>query len=185
MPRVSEAEKQKSRARILDAAAVLFREKGIAETSVAEIMKAAGMTHGGFYRHFQDKDALVAAAFRRAVDTVVAPLEAETTPRGIAAAREAYIGAYLSRDHVDNRGTGCPIAALGSEIARTEGAIHEEASATVKRVAALLQDGSDPSIGYARLSLLVGAVTLSRMVNDPALADTILDASASAAARLG
>ena len=61
MPRMSEAEKQKSHRRILDAAARLFRERGIEATSVADVMKAAGMTHGGFYRHFDSKEDLVSA----------------------------------------------------------------------------------------------------------------------------
>ncbi|MBT8476236.1 MAG: TetR/AcrR family transcriptional regulator, partial [Alphaproteobacteria bacterium] len=76
MPRMSAQEKQKSHERILKAASRLFRERGIETTSVADVMKAAGLTHGGFYRHFASKDALVAAAFRHAVDEVLSVVEA-------------------------------------------------------------------------------------------------------------
>ena len=76
MPRMSEAEKRKSHRRILDAASRLMREKGIGSTSVSDVMKAARLTHGGFYRHFSSKDELVAAAFQHAVDDVVKGIEA-------------------------------------------------------------------------------------------------------------
>ena len=82
MPRMSEAEKQRSHSRIVDAAARLFRKRGIEATSVADVMKAAGMTHGGFYRHFASKADLVAAAFQHAVDDVVAKVEQADSPAG-------------------------------------------------------------------------------------------------------
>lgn len=183
MPRVSDAEKQKSHQRILDAAAGLFREKGIETTSVAEVMKAAGMTHGGFYRHFSGKDELVNAAFRNAVNDAVGELEKSTDGPARADARAAYMATYLSQEHVDNRRIGCPIAALGSELARTNGATKGETADAVERVAALLQEGREDQSGYTRLALLVGAVTLARLV-DEARSQSILDAAASGVSQL-
>lgn len=174
MPRVSDAEKQKSHARIIEAAAALFREKGIETTSVAEVMKAAGMTHGGFYRHFDDKDALVRAAFASAVDKAVSDLEA-----GGDGARDAYIAQYLSLAHAQNRKIGCPIAALGADVARDDGQVRDEAAIAVDRVANLLGDGDDVSSGYQRLALLVGAITLARLVDDRTKMEDILDAASS------
>ncbi len=175
MPRVSDAEKQKSHQRILSAAAGVFREKGIETTSVAEVMKAAGMTHGGFYRHFADKDELVDAAFRTAVDVSIGALEAADDAQ---AARAAYVDTYLSDEHVENRAIGCPMAALGSELARANGATKQSVSDAVGRVAALLESEGDS--GYAQLSMLIGAVTLARLVEDTAQSDTILKAAAAA-----
>lgn len=178
MPRVSDAEKQMSHKRILDAAAGLFRDKGIETTSVAEVMKAAGMTHGGFYRHFSGKDELVSAAFCSAVDDAVADIEQSVDRAARSAARSAYIDKYLSQEHVENRSIGCPIAALGSELARSEGSVKQDAANAVNRVAALLEaDKPDPS-GYTRLALLVGAVTLARLIGDDTQSKSILEATA-------
>jgi TetR/AcrR family transcriptional repressor of nem operon len=180
MPRVSEAEKQKSHTRIVDAAAKLIREQGVETTSVADVMKSAGMTHGGFYRHFSNKDVLVSTAFKSAVDAVVLTMEAADDNAVLAKAREDYIKTYLSNDHVDDRANGCPLAALGGELARSEGAERQVASDTVGRVAGLLADTADKQSGYQKLAMLVGAVTLARLVDDAAERQEILDAAISA-----
>ncbi len=172
MARVSDAEKRKSHDRILDAAASLFRERGVGETSVAQVMEAAGMTHGGFYRHFADKDELTAAAFSRAAEKVVADLEGADVERAEAALAE-YVSTYLSLDHVGNPGKGCPIAALGTEIGRSSAAIRRQGEGVVRQVASLLAGKADQG-GYARLALLVGAVTLARMTKDEGQAAVIL-----------
>ena len=177
MPRVSDAEKQKSHKRILEAAAHLFRENGIEPTSLAEVMKAAGMTHGGFYRHFSGKDDLVGAAFRHSVDEAVAEMEQAAEAGNGTAARGSYVEAYLSREHVGSRGVGCPLAALGSELVRTDGVVKSEARDAVDRVASLLQDKGDDGAGYARLALLVGAVQLARLVDDTEISGDILSAA--------
>ena len=178
MPRVSEAEKQKSRGRILDAAADLLREKGIETTSLSDIMKAAGMTHGGFYRHFEDKDDLVAQAFHHAVDQVVHAMETAEGGDAKAAAHKEYIDTYLSADHVANRRRGCPMAALASEIGRSE--TQASASEAVDRVAGLLRNGSAQSHGYAQLALLVGAISIARLARNEETQATILAEAASA-----
>jgi len=168
MPRMSEAEKQRSHGRILDAAARLFRENGIESTSVADVMKAAGMTHGGFYRHFQSKEDLVAAAFRHAVDSVVADLEGEATSDGQARERDAYIERYLSQAHVKDLGGGCPLAALGGELARAGRTPLNEGAEASSRMAELLHqpDDADKAQGLALMALMLGTVTLARLAEN-------------------
>jgi TetR/AcrR family transcriptional repressor of nem operon len=166
---MSEAEKQRSHKRILDAAARLFRENGIEATSVADVMNAAGMTHGGFYRHFSSKEDLVAAAFRHAVHGVVASIEEDTSTKGRAREIEDYIENYLSEEHVNNLGKGCPLATLGAELARAgQGPLHEGAEAS-SRMADLLgqPDNGDAARGLALMALLMGTVTLARLAEDP------------------
>ncbi|MXQ09039.1 TetR family transcriptional regulator [Alphaproteobacteria bacterium GH1-50] len=175
---MSADEKQKSHQRILKAASRLFRERGIETTSVADVMKAAGLTHGGFYRHFDSKEALVAAAFSHAVDEVVS--EVEATPAGPErdAARDLYVARYLSTEHLDGRGEGCPLAAMGAEIVRLGGAAEAEASDAVERMARLLtaDDRGTSDKGVATMALLLGTITLARLAKSRELSDTILDA---------
>lgn len=178
MPRMSEAEKQKSHRRIIDAAARLVREKGVDATSVSDVMKEAGLTHGGFYRHFASKEDLVAAAFRHAVDEVVR--EVETAPSGEArdAERDAYIANYLSARHVKDRGHGCPLTALAADLARVEGAPRGAAASAVGRMARLLgaEEKGEPAQGFALMALLLGSVALARLAETGEEADRVLDA---------
>ena len=178
MPRMSADEKQKSHERILQAASRLFRERGIEATSVADVMKAAGLTHGGFYRHFASKEALVAAAFSHAVDEVLSEVEAAPSGPDQASALDHYIARYLSAEHVADRGQGCPLAAMGAEIARLDGAAEAEASDAVERMARLLA-ADEPGAtdkGVATMALLLGTVTLARLAKNRELADRVLDA---------
>src|SRR5215217_1833227 len=99
--RVSREQMVENRHRILDAASRLFREKGFDAVSVAEVMKAAGLTHGGFYGHFRSKDDLIAHAIRHAEGS-----QSATDDIG------AWIDAYLSTPHRDHPELGCPTAAL-------------------------------------------------------------------------
>lgn len=174
MPRVSEAEKQKSRERILDAAARLIRERGPGATSVSEVMGAAGMTHGGFYRHFSSKEELNAAAFAHAVDRIVAEMESAESADARRAARDDFVALYLSREHARDLGAGCPLAAIGAEAGRVpEGPLRSVVADTVGRMAALLDqpeattESAEPSRGTAVLALLLGTITLARLADDP------------------
>lgn len=175
---MSEAEKQKSHRRILAAASRLFRERGIEATSVSDVMKAAGLTHGGFYRHFDSKEALVSAAFEAAVDDVLANVE--TAPPGPQhrAARSAYVTRYLSDAHVEDRGQGCPLAALGTEISRQDGPVNDAAWNAIERMAQALEAEDPPARdrGYVTMALLLGTVTLARLAGSRAEAHAILDA---------
>lgn len=178
LPRMSEAEKQRSHSRILDAAGQLFRERGIESTSVADVMKAAGMTHGGFYRHFASKDDLVAAAFRHAVDEIVSEMEQQTTQNGQDDKREKYIETYLSEAHVNNRAQGCPLAAMGAELARLDGRPRKQGAEAASRMAALLQTAaaSNTEQGQAMMSLLLGTITLARLAETDVTAGKALEA---------
>src|SRR5262244_1986400 len=108
--RKSRIEAAKTRERIVTAAAAEFRQHGIAATGLADLMKAAGLTHGGFYRHFASKDQLVAEATTAALDALLEGMAAHPTV-------SAAVAAYLSTRHRDNPASGCPLAALGGELA--------------------------------------------------------------------
>ena len=182
MPRMSEAEKKRSHNRILDAAAQLFRERGVEATSVADVMKAAGMTHGGFYRHFVSKEDLIATAFRHAIDDVVSGMEREESSEGRGKERQDYIAKYLSPAHVQDSRHGCPLAAMGTELARTKGASRYAGAQASDRMAALLRDtpetGSDQ--GLAAMALLMGTITLARLAGTEEEADRALEAGRTA-----
>jgi len=178
MPRMSADEKRKSHERILEAASRLFRERGVEATSVADVMKAAGLTHGGFYRHFDSKEALISEAFRQSVEEVLSEVEAVPAGPAHAAARQDYVARYLSQEHVDDRGHGCPLAAMGAEIARLDGAAEAEASDALERMARLLaaNDCDAKDQGLATTALLLGTVTLARLAKTQELSKMILDA---------
>jgi TetR/AcrR family transcriptional repressor of nem operon len=175
---MSEAEKQRSHSRILDAAARLFRERGIEATSVADVMKAAGMTHGGFYRHFASKDDLVSAAFSHAVDSVVSDMEQETAGEARRRGRQDYVETYLSPAHVQDLGRGCPLAAMGTELARFGGPLAQAGASAAARMADLLRDDPESGTdqGLAAMALLIGAVTLARLADTEEEAERTLEA---------
>lgn len=182
MPRMSEAEKQKSHERIIDAAARLFRENGISATSVSDVMQAAGLTQGGFYRHFASKEDLVAAAFERSADELLYRAEGRTAGEK----REDYIAKYLSTGHVADPGQGCPFAANGSEVTRLRDCVRSEASDAIKRISAMLNSTKDKTAddGVATLALLVGTITLARLAQSDAEATQIVEAGKVAINRL-
>ena len=164
--------------RILTKAARLFRERGFAGAGVAEIMKAAGLTHGAFYAHFPSKTALAAEAVSRAFaqtrDRISGSSTDETDPT------RAFLDSYLTSAHRNHPGEGCAIAALGPEIARdpaVRGAFTEEVKRMIAEMAERLGSKQDASRRDAAIHLLsagVGALILARAVNDPALSDEIL-----------
>ncbi len=160
---------------IIDAAGRLFRERGIAGVSVADVMKAAGMTHGGFYRHFADKDELVAHALAGAIASV----QADKTDL------DRFATSYLSPAHRGDVSHGCLFAALGPDIARAPSVVRrmvsEGLAAQIDQFTDLAgspsRDARTEAIGT--FSALVGAVILSRISDDPALSDEILAATRS------
>lgn len=176
MPRMSEAEKQRSHRKILDAASRMLRARGTEATSVSDVMQAAGLTHGGFYRHFKSKDELVAAAFRTAVDDVLGDMEKASSDAEQASARRDYVETYLSRAHVDNRAQGCPLAALANDIGRGDEEARREGLSAVERVSGLLNVAGDDAGGTALLALMVGTVTLARLAETDKAAERILEA---------
>ncbi|EJL34525.1 transcriptional regulator [Caulobacter sp. AP07] len=170
--RVSRDQMQANRLRILDSASRLFREKGFEAVSVAEVMKAAGLTHGGFYGHFESKDDLIAQAIGHI-------FTAQDDGQGDLG---AYLNAYLSSQHRDSVGEGCPTAALVADIRRETPAARlamtEGFRSQIDRMAkAIAEPGAAASRRQAvgAWAAMVGAVVLARAIDDPALSDEILD----------
>ena len=161
-----------NRRTILEAASRLFRERGYDSVSVAEIMKAAGLTHGGFYGYFASKDELIAGALADV-------LSKRPEPTGDLA---DYAAGYLSAAHRDNRAGGCPTAALAAETIRLPGEPRAEMTAGVKRQIARLSrivpgetDVQKREAAIGSWAAMVGAMILARVSDDPALSAEILE----------
>jgi TetR/AcrR family transcriptional repressor of nem operon len=170
--RKSREEAAQTRKRIVSVAAAEFREHGIVATGLADLMKAAGLTHGGFYKHFGSKDQLVAEAFAEALGTLL---------RGLTDAGPGAVAAYLSDRHRDHPGEGCPFAAIGSELARSDDRTRAVATDGFRKLVDLIAgrfDNLTPAAARARalvaVSTMIGALTLARVVADPKLSAEIL-----------
>jgi len=170
--KVSREQMAENRRRILDAASRLFRDKGFDAVSVAEVMKAAGLTHGGFYGHFASKDDLIAQSLAHALGEGA----------GRSADLRAYVDAYLSPAHRDDTAGGCPVAGLAAAIRHQTPAARavmaEGLEAQIERIAGSLQELDPPVRRGAAIGIwaaMVGAVILARAVEDPSLADEVLE----------
>ena len=167
-------------AKIVDEAARLFREKGIGATSVADVMGAAGLTHGGFYRHFSSKDELVTAAINKASDDMASDLENDISQHGAEQAIADFVRRYLSMQHVANPGKGCPIAALGAEVDRESKVHKEEIAYGAERLVSMLVRGFEgkPDEKHERaiglLAVLVGTLVLARSTKNKRMMNKIL-----------
>lgn len=181
--KVSKEKAAENRARILTAAARLFRERGLAGVGVDALTEAAGMTHGSLYSQFGSKERLAAAALTEAL----ARSDARMLPES-AMGQEAvtgFVARYLTAQHRDRPGEGCALAALGSEIHRGPASVRRAFTdglrAMAGRLAALLPGrGRQPpeEAALALLATLVGSLILARAVDDPDLSDRILAAGA-------
>lgn len=171
-PGVRARRKAASRDRILKAAARIIREEGMAGAGVAEVMQAAGLTHGAFYSHFRDKDAMLAAALGLATQHRETWLNgADELPESAWIEKIARL--YLSEAHRDAPGEGCPYPVLAGEMAqanaRLKDAFEREIQATVDRMEARLSDEGFMTArdrAYGLLALFVGAMVLSRAGSD-------------------
>ncbi|ANQ83417.1 TetR/AcrR family transcriptional regulator [Azoarcus olearius] len=182
--RVSREQAAENRERVVQEASRLFREHGFDGIGVAELMKQAGLTHGAFYGQFGSKDALMAEASARALADSLSYWK-----RRVAAAGEdgltSIVNKYLSPAHRDHPGRGCAFAALGAEAHRRNPAVRQAMSAgllpLVDELARLLPDspGADRrQQALAAFSAMVGALVLARAVDDAALSEEILRATA-------
>ena len=176
--RKSKLESAQTRDTILASAAELIRRTGIAEASVADVMAAAGLTHGGFYRHFRSKEQLISEALSAAGEKTVATIGRNMAKGGFNAA----VDGYLYKSHRDAGTPICPFAACGSEIARSGKETKTAATEVLERLFATLSgDASDHMEAEARahaiiaLSTMIGAMTLARVVADGDLSSEILD----------
>ena len=182
--RADPSRKEATHERIVEAAARAIRRTGYSGTGVADIMKDAGLTHGGFYAHFDSREAMLAEAADRAGAETVAMLERVAAGASPEKALQALISAYLSKEHLQNVERGCPVAALGSEMARQAPGVRRAATRrmreTIDLVARQLPDWGKPSAheqALATLSTMVGAMVLARAVDDPKLSDAIRSAA--------
>ena len=180
--RVTRKQAAANREKVLDVAGKLFRERGFDGIGVADIMKRAGLTHGGFYGQFASKDDLAAETTERVLGNP--RWQERLTGRADPSFGEVVRG-YLSPRHRDDPGTGCLMAAVGSDAARQPRAVRRaftdgfraRIDALVKMVPGRSQAARREK-ALATMASLVGALILSRAVDDPALSDEILEATA-------
>jgi TetR/AcrR family transcriptional regulator, transcriptional repressor for nem operon len=179
--RVSREKAQESREQVIGMAARLFRERGFDGIGVSDIMKAAGMTHGGFYRHFASKDELAVKATERAIADTKAVIveELSKTPQD---PLRVLIERYVSSVHRDDPGTGCILPALAADAARRDDpALRQAFTSNIQEYLNQLESllTARPAATGARspaavLSEIVGAIILSRVITDEGLADSII-----------
>ncbi|WP_292986026.1 TetR/AcrR family transcriptional regulator [Pantoea sp.] len=169
--KVSKEQVRENRVRVVETASALFRQRGYDGVGVAELMSAAGLTHGGFYKHFGSKEDLLAEAM-----TCGFVQSAEKT-EGVS--RDAFIAYYLSRQHRDDMGKGCVMSALGTDAARQSESIRETFAAGIERQIAVLEsENVTREELLTTIAQLVGALMLSRACPESSgLADEILEVS--------
>jgi TetR/AcrR family transcriptional repressor of nem operon len=176
--------KEATHERIVEAAARAIRRSGYSGTGVADIMKDAGLTHGGFYAHFDSREAMLAEAADRAGAESVATLERIAADAPPEKALQTLIRGYLSKEHLEGAESGCPMAALGSEMPRQAPEVRRAATRRIKEaidlVARQLPEWGKPGAhekALATLSTMVGAMVLARAVDDPKLSDAFRSAA--------
>ena len=186
--RYSESHKAETRDRILKSASSRFREEGIDGASLPDVMKDAGLTVGGFYRHFESKEDLFAAAMDQSLkDTLAIFGSGDDSLEGSDWA-QAVARVYLSMGHRANQSGGCPMPALAGDIARADESLRTRTQSNLAILAEAVAerlDGKDASDAWAFLATLVGGLALSRMVEDDDLARSILHACRDAASEIG
>jgi TetR/AcrR family transcriptional regulator, transcriptional repressor for nem operon len=176
--------KEATHERIVETAARVIRRSGYDGTGVAEIMNEAGLTHGGFYAHFDSRDGMLAeAADRAGADTVafLTRVAAEVAPKK---ALEAMLRTYLSKEHVESAETGCAVAALGSEMPRQPAKVRRAATRRIKEMIDLVArqspDWGQPGAherALVTVATALGALVLARAVDDPKLSDAVRQAA--------
>jgi TetR/AcrR family transcriptional repressor of nem operon len=178
----SKAETAKTRQRIIEVASAAFRNQGIDATGVAEIMAAAGLTHGGFYRHFNSKEDLVTEAMALSRRDYLAETlnAAEQGPEALMKHFQEYVTPVFR----DDIGGGCPLAANGSELVRGDARTRHNATEALRlwfaKAAPYMRsqdDASKTEMAITVVTNMIGALTMSRLVDDPELSDQILQAT--------
>jgi TetR/AcrR family transcriptional repressor of nem operon len=188
MGRASKEQAQQHREQLIAAASQLFRERGVDNVSVPELMATTGMTHGGFYRHFSSKEELASIACAHAFEEQVAGLH--EFARTAADPERAFIDFYLSDPHRTDVANGCPLASLSGDIARTAADSPARASfingvrAFADGVQALDDDGTPEhrARSLAQLSMVMGALALSRATEGDPISDEFIAAARAALA---
>jgi TetR/AcrR family transcriptional regulator, transcriptional repressor for nem operon len=181
----SQAEKDASHKRIVDAAAAQVRRDGVDAVRVSDLMREAGLTHGGFYRHFGSREELIDAAIDQALADGSRQTEAGEAADPQALAK--VIDGYVSKAHRDNPGMGCGVAALPADVSRSgsraRGAYARQVRRYIERLVGLIrrpEADAKRDEAVMMLSALVGALSMARAVEDPELSDEILAGTARA-----
>jgi TetR/AcrR family transcriptional repressor of nem operon len=179
----SKVDKARTHKRIVAMASKRFREKGLAGVGIADLMKEAGLTVGGFYKHFNSRDDLVAEAVGSALGRWKRQMDAAASG-GPPVTYEALVDNYLSEAHRNHPGTGCPVGALAEDIARSgkraRALVTRQVRDDIELVATLIRDTNRKSKGAARAQALltycalVGAIAVARAVSDEQLSREIL-----------
>jgi TetR/AcrR family transcriptional regulator, transcriptional repressor for nem operon len=172
--------KEDTRLSILKSAARLFNRKGFSEVTIDEIMTSAGLTHGGFYRHFKSKDELYAEAVRQFLCRPPEPWQRKPAERcalpGLPFARYV-VDAYLSQDHLDDVDGSCPLIALPSDSARSGQAVKAAYREVAESMIKLFEASLGGREAREQALVLVALVVLARAMDDQALADDFRNAS--------
>jgi TetR/AcrR family transcriptional repressor of nem operon len=173
--------KARTHARIVEAAARAFRERGVEGVAISDLMRDAGLTHGGFYAHFSSKGALVAEAARQGLADSRRAFLAEAAAADPTAPLREIIRRYISRQHRDAPATGCAMPALAGEMARETPEVRHAFTEAIEQFIAGLEaymPGETPEVRHdgalVLIAGMVGAVTMARAVDDPTLSDRIL-----------
>ena len=182
--RPAPSRKEATHDRIVETAARAIRRSGYDGTGVAEIMKEAGLTHGGFYAHFESREGMLAEAADRAGADGMALLAQVAAAAPPDKALQAMLRAYLSKEHVEGVETGCAIAALGSEMPRQAPKVRRAATRRIKEMIDLVArqspDWGQPDAherALVTVATAVGALVLARAVDDPKLSDAVRQAA--------
>ena len=192
MRRTAARSKEATHERIVETAARAIRRSGYAGTSVADIMKEAGLTHGGFYAHFASREAMLAEAADRAGAEAVAASARIAAAAPPEQALQGLLRAYLSKEHLESAEMGCPVAALGSEMPRQAPEVRRAATRRIKEmidvVARQSPDWGQPGAHEQALvttATMVGALIMARAVDDQRLSDALLKAALKHLVRTG
>ncbi|WP_420996187.1 TetR/AcrR family transcriptional regulator [Cupriavidus sp. 30B13] len=177
----SKADTAETRKRIVATASRLFLARGLAATGIADVMEAAGLTAGGFYRHFESKEQLIAEANRLAFDQLIGMFEDAVAGKAPREAIDLIVSRYLNQRQVEDPVYLCPLANLGGELEKFDEQVQAAAVSGCERLVGLLAkqtaqlEIADPAgVADAIVSTMVGAVTLSRLALEPGMAKAIL-----------
>jgi len=175
--------KEITHTRIVETAARAIRRSGYDGTGVADIMKEAGLTHGGFYAHFASRDAMLAEAADHAGEETIAIAKRIFAEAPGDQGLQALMQVYLSNEHMANIETGCSFAALGSEMPRQAPEVRKASTCRIKEMIALIksrlsgQQADKDEKALVMLSTMVGTLLLARAVKDPELSEAFRQAA--------
>src|SRR3954454_7131415 len=177
MARSSRKDTEKHRQQVIDGASTLLRERGVDGVNVGRLMAEAGLTHGGFYRHFASKDELVGLALDKAL--------ADQREWATAQTEHELIEFYLSPEHRDDPGHGCTMGALGSEIGRADESARETFASGFSDYLETFRalSGVEREEALARYATMVGALVISRATTGDPVSEDVLEAARKALLR--